>query len=70
MGPLLAEVKDQLVCTHSPHKVMYDNFTDDMLLLIQYIDNGNNNQVAAASVSVCIYIYICICKANQSACQH
>ena len=70
MGPLLAEVKDQLVCTHSPHKVMYDNFTDDMLLLIQYIDNGNNNQVAAASVSVCIYIYICICKANQSACQY
>ena len=58
MGPLLAEVKDQLVCTHSPHKVMYDNFTDDILLLIQCIDNGNNNQVAAASVSVCIYIYM------------
>jgi hypothetical protein len=56
MGPLLAEVKDQLVCTHSPNKAMSDNFTDDMLLLIQYIDNGNNNQVAAAdSVSNCIY---------------
>jgi len=54
-------VKDQLVCTHSPHKVLYDNFTDDMLLLIQYIDNRNNNQVAADSVSNCIY------KANQSA---
>ena len=66
MGPLLAEVKDQLVCTHSPHKAMYVNFTDDMLLLIQSIDNGNNNQVAAASVSVCMYIYIC--KANQSSC--
>ena len=60
MGPLLAEVKDQLVCTQSPHKVMSDNFTDDMLLLIQYIDNGNNNQVAAASVSVCMNIYIYI----------
>ena len=58
MGPLLAEVKDQLVCTHSPHKVMYDNFTDDMLLLIHYNDNGNNNQVATASVFVCIYIYM------------
>jgi hypothetical protein len=60
MGPLLAEVRDQLVCTHSPHKVVYDNFTDDMLLLIQYIDNVDNNQVAAASVSVCIYTYIYI----------
>ena len=58
MGPLLAEVKDHLVCTHSPHKVMSDNFTNDMLLLTQYIDNGNNNQVAADSVSVCMYIYI------------
>ena len=58
MGPLLAEVKDQLVCTHSPHKAMYDHFTDDMLLLIQYIDNGNNHEVAAAAVSVCMYIYI------------
>jgi hypothetical protein len=68
MGPLLAEVKDQLVCTQSPHKVMSDNFTDEMLLLIQYIDNGNKNQVAAAP----LFIYICIfiCKANQSSCRY
>ena len=68
MGPLLAEVKDHLVCTHSPNKAMYVNFTDDMLLLIQYIDNGNKNQVAAAP----LFIYICIfiCKANQSSCQY
>ena len=45
MGPLLAEVKDQLVCTHSPHKVMYDNFTDDMLLLEHY--DNRNNMIAA-----------------------
>lgn len=56
MGPLLAEVKNQLVCTHSPHKAMYDHFTDEMLLLIQYIDNGNNHEGAAASVYVCMYI--------------
>jgi len=43
---------------------MSDNFTDDMLLLIQYIDNGNNNQVAAASVSVCMNIYIYIKPTN------
>ena len=49
-------MKDQLVCTQSPHKVMSDNFTNDMLLLIQYIDNGNNHEVAAAAVSVCMYI--------------
>ena len=49
-------MKDQLVCTQSPHKVMSDHFTDEMLLLIQYIDNGNNHEVAAAAVSVCIYI--------------
>ena len=59
MGPLLAEVKDHLVCTQSPHKVMYDHFTDEMLLLIQsliaYIDKGNQSAFNTETVMLIIF---------------
>ena len=40
MEPLLDEVEDQLVCTLT--YMMYDNFTNDVVFLMQSIDNGNS----------------------------